>query len=63
MIVIDGYVLTYYPHKNTIEITMPQTMTTLTSTAAMVSNRKINLTDSEQIAILSVVKAIMEREE
>ena len=63
MIVSDGYALTYYPNRNTIEITMPQTMTTLTSTVAMVSNRKINLTDSEQIAILSVVKAIMEREE
>ena len=60
MIVSDGYSIDYYPKRNTIEIVMPQTMTTLTSTIAMVSNRKTVLTDGEKMAILFVVKAIME---
>ena len=57
----DGYSLTYFPKRNTIEIVMPQTMTTLTNTVAMVSNRKTVLTEAEEIAILSVVKALVER--
>ena len=61
MIYSDGYSLTYFPKRNTIEIVMPQTMTTLTNTVAMVSNRKTILTEADEIAILSVVKAIMER--
>ena len=60
MICSDGYSLTYYPNRNIIEIVMPQTMTTLTNTVAMVSNRKTVLTAAEEAAILSVVKAIME---
>ena len=61
MIYSDGYSLTYFPKRNTIEIVMPQTMTTLTNTVTMVSNRKIVLTEAEETAILSVVKAIVER--
>lgn len=61
MICIDGYSLIYYPKRNTIEIVMPQTVTTLTNTVSMVSNRKTVLTESEEVAILSVVKAIVER--
>ena len=61
MIYSDGYSLTYFPNRNTIEIVMPQTMTTLTNTVAMVSNRKTVLTVEEETVILSVVKAIVER--
>lgn len=61
MICSDGYCLTYFPQRNTIEIVMPQTMTTLTNTVSMVSNRKTVLTEGEEVAILSVVKAIVER--
>ena len=61
MICSDGYALTYFPKRNTIEIVMPQTMTTLTNTVAIVSNRKTVLTEGEEAAILSVVKAIVER--
>ena len=61
MIYSDGYSLTYFPKRNTIEIVMPQTMTTLTNTVEMVSNRKTILTIGEEAAILSVVKAIVER--
>lgn len=62
MIVNDGYMLTYYPKRNAIEIIMPQTQKTLTNTVSMVSSRKIDLTAEEQMMILSVVKAIMENE-
>ena len=61
MICSGGYSLTYFPKRNTIEIVMPQTMTTLTNTVAMVSNRKTVLTVEEETVILSVVKAIVER--
>ena len=61
MIYSDGYSLTYIPSRNTIEIVMPQTMTTLTNTVTMISNRRTTLTEAEEIAILSVVKAIVER--
>ena len=61
MIYSDGYFLTYFPKRNTIEIVMPQTMTTLTNTVAMVSNRKTVLTEEEEAVILSVVKTIVER--
>lgn len=60
MIYSDGYSLTYFPKRNTIEIVMPQTMTTLTNTVSMVSNRRSVLMEAEEIAILSVVKAIVE---
>ncbi len=63
MIYIDGYFLTYFPKRNTIEIVMPQTMTTITNTVAMVSNRKTVLTEEEEEVILSVVKSIVERNE
>ena len=59
MICSDGYSLTYF--RNTIEIVMPQTMTTLTNTVAMISNRKTVLTVEEEAVILSVVKSIVER--
>lgn len=62
MIYSDGYSLTYYPNRNTIEIVMPQTLTTLTNTVSMISNRKTVLTEAEEAVILSVVKAIMENE-
>ena len=61
MIYSDGYFLTYFPKRNTIEIVMPQTMTTLTNTVAMVSNRKTVLTEEEEAVILSAVKTIVER--
>ena len=61
MICSDGYSLIYFPNRNAIEIVMPQTMTTLTNTVAMVSNRKTVLTKEEEAIILSVVKAIVER--
>ena len=60
MIVSDGYSLSYIPKRNQIVINLPQTMTTLSNTVTKISNRRISLTETEEAAILSVVRAIME---
>ena len=61
MIVSDGYTIEYYPKSNRIEIVMPQTVTTITNTVAMISNRRTDITELELTAILVVVKAMLER--
>lgn len=62
MITNSGYGIEYFPKANRIEIYLPQTMTTISNTVSMISNRKLSMTDEEMAAILSVVKAIMEVE-
>ncbi len=61
MIVSDGYSLNYDKGKNRIVICLPQTMETLTNTLDVVTDRKININESEQSLILNVVKAVFER--
>ena len=61
MIVSDGYTIEYYPKSNRIEIVMPQTVTTITNTVAMISNRRTDITELELTAILVAVKAMLER--
>lgn len=61
MIISDGYSIEFFRNRNQIVITVPQTMENLTSTVAMVSNRRTYLTESEMMALLGVVKVIMER--
>ena len=63
MIISDGYSIEFFRNRNQIVITVPQTMESLTSTVAMVSNRRTYLTESEMMALLWYVKAIMERRE
>lgn len=60
MIVIDGYGIEYFPKTNRIEIYLPQTITTISNTVSMISNRKTDMTDEEKAAILAIVKTIME---
>ena len=61
MIVGDGYSLFYDKDKNRIVIRLPQTMKTLTNTMDAVTDRKIDINESEQSLILNVVKAVFER--
>lgn len=61
MICVDGYSIEYYANSNRIEITLPQTMRTLTNTVSMVTNRRTDITSDELSAILVVVKAMLER--
>ena len=62
MVMVDGYYLNYYPERNQIVITMPQTMQTLTNTVS-ITNRRVSITREEEAVIVNVVKAIMERED
>lgn len=63
MIISDGYSLVYDKGRNKIVIGLPQTMQTATNTVSMVTNRKVDLTDEEQMMILGIVKYVMgERE-
>lgn len=61
MVIVDGYSIEYYVKSNRIEITLPQTMRTLTNTVSMVSNRRTDITNEELGAILVVVKTMLER--
>lgn len=63
MIISDGYALTYEPKSNRIIITMPQTMSTISNTVSMITNRRTNITSEEETMILLFIKAIMEKEE
>lgn len=59
MIISDGYTLEYYKGRNQIVIGLPQTEQTATNTISMVTKRKIDLTDEEQMMILAMVKYVM----
>lgn len=61
MIVSDGYSAEYYPQCNSIVITMPQTVKTITNTAQMVTDRKIDITDEDLCLLVELTKYICER--
>ena len=61
MIVGDGYYLNYDKYKNRIVILLPQTMQTLRNTVDAVTDRKTDINEYEELLILNVVKAVMER--
>ena len=54
----DGYSLTYNKGANQIIICLPQTMRTINNTTAMVTNRRIELTQSEEALILNTVRFV-----
>lgn len=60
MIVSDGYSAEYYPNRNQIVITMPQTIQTITNTVQMVTNRKVDISKEDLALIMSLVKYICE---
>lgn len=57
----DGYMIEHYHGRNQIVITMPQTIQTLTNTPGIVRNRKVDLTDSDLVALLGLARYICER--
>ena len=61
MIISEGYILVYEPLSNSIIITLPQTMETLTNTVSEIVDRRIDISREEEATILNVVKAIMEK--
>lgn len=62
MTVIDGYFITQYVARNEIVITLPQTLDTLTNTVTPIADRRKVLTDLEEAALLTAVKALFENE-
>lgn len=56
----DGYAIEHIKKRNQIVITMPQTMQTLTNTTSIVSNRKVDFTDSELAILLELTRYICE---
>lgn len=60
MIVMNDYTIEQYPERNSIVITMPQTFTTVQSTADKVVDRRVCLTQNELSAILVAVKGMFE---
>ena len=63
MIASDGYTIEFYKNTNRIEISLPQTIATISNTVAMISNRRASLTDEELSVILAMVKALFEEKE
>lgn len=61
MIVSDGYSAEYYPQRNQIVITMPQTMQTINNTIQMVTNRKVDISGEDLCLLVAVTKYICER--
>ena len=61
MIISEGYILVYEPVSNSIIITLPQTMETLTNTVSEIVDRRVDISSEEEATILNVVKAIMEK--
>ena len=59
MTICDGYSIQQYPNQNKIEITLPQTMVTMTTTVSPVENRKIVLTEKEEAILLMMVIQFM----
>lgn len=57
----DGYEVEYYPTKNRIIITMPQTWQTLTNTMSIIRNRKIDFTDTDLALLLELTRYLCER--
>lgn len=62
MVISDGYCIEYYPKANRLVIDMPQTVTTINNTTAMVSNRRTDIHNSDQLMILLFVKVLMEKD-
>lgn len=63
MIISEGYILVYEPISNSIIITLPQTIETLTNTVSEIVDRLVDISSEEEATILNVVKAIMEKKE
>ena len=59
----DGYALQYFPKKNKIIITMPQTVYTLTDTVSPVVDRKTDVPDGQLTLLLTVTKMLFRKEE
>lgn len=60
MTVIGGYTLIQYPNENRIVVTLPQTMETIRNTITPIKDRRREITQAEETALLVCVKALFE---
>lgn len=63
MLTSDGYCLTYYKNKNQIVISLPHTYETATNTYEQVVDRRTDVTETELLVLLEIVRLIFHKGE
>lgn len=63
MLISNEYALTYYPKRNQIVITLPQTRDTLANTISPVIDRRTDVKEIDLMAVLQVVQVIFSKGE
>ena len=63
MIISDGYALRQEIINNRIVITLPQTWSTISNTVNPICNRKLELSESDEVMLLSLIRYIYENQE
>ena len=63
MLIINDYALTYYPNRNQIVITLPQTWKTQTDTFSPVIDRRTDVKEMDLISVLQTVQVIFRKGE
>lgn len=61
MLISNDYALTYYPKRNQIVITLPQTNRTLTNTYSPVVDRRTDVEESELMCLLQIAQVIFSK--
>ena len=63
MLISNEYGLIYYPKRNQIVITLPQTWETPADTSSPVIDRRTDVTEIDLLAVLQVVQVIFSKGE
>ena len=63
MLISNEYALIYYPNRNQIVITLPQTWKTQTDTFSPVINRRTDVKEIDLMSVLQVVQVIFHKGE
>lgn len=63
MLISNEYALIYYPNRNQIVITLPQTWKTQTDTFSPVIDRRTDVQEIDLMAVLQVVQVIFHKGE
>ena len=63
MLISNEYGLIYYPKRNQIVITLPQTWETPTNTSSPVIDRRTDVQEIDLMAVLQVVQVIFSKAE
>jgi len=61
MLISNDYALTYYPNRNQIVITLPQTSRTLTNTFSPVVDRRTDVKETDLLCLLQVIQVIFSK--